>query len=146
MVAAARRRVQVEDRAERPKDADVVGWNKLFVGTLCPGDKNDELRNYLKAMTEKAWPLVNWLTHHRNASKTSAIIAMDAVDAIIKHYACLLNRKRANHLEQCPRCKSRNVRTFFDNAIEPDGQYFQSCGICDWDSHPGIAEDDEERG
>ncbi|GLS33497.1 hypothetical protein SAMN04488498_12564 [Mesorhizobium albiziae] len=143
LVAAARRRVEVTDKADRPKDADVVGWNRLIVSSLCPGAKNDELRNYLKAITEKAWPLVNWLTHHRNASKTSALVALDAVDAIIKHYARLLSRERADHIEQCPRCQSRNVRTFFDIAIEPDGEYFQACGECDWDSHPGIADDDE---
>jgi len=28
---------------------------------------------YLKAITEKAWPLANCLTDHRNASKTAAL-------------------------------------------------------------------------
>jgi len=146
LVAAVRRRVEIKSVAERPEDADVVGWNKLLVGHLCPGKKNDELRGYLKATTEKAWPLVNWLTHHRNANKTAALIAVDAVDVIVKHYVRLMARERADRTDQCPRCASRNVRTFFDIAIEPDGAYFEACAVCDWDSHPGYADEDERQG
>ncbi|UEP47394.1 hypothetical protein LMA00_12135 [Burkholderia ambifaria] len=140
LIAAARRRIEVAVDGERPKDADVVGWNRLLTGQLCPGEKNDELRNYLRAVTEKAWPLVNWLTHHRNASKTAAIIAVDAVDGIVRHYARLLSRERTDRVDQCPRCKSRNVRTFFDIEIGPNGEYFEACGECHWDSHPGVQE------
>jgi hypothetical protein len=147
LIAAVRRRVEINGAEERPKDADVIGWSRLLVGQLCPGEKNDELRNYLKATTEKAWPLVNWLTHHRNANKTAALIAADAVDAIVKHYVRLLSRERADRTDQCPRCASRNVRTFFEIAIEPDGAYFEVCAACGWDSHPGYPDDDgEEQG
>ena len=147
LIAAARRRVEIDGAEERPKDADVIGWNKLLVGQLCPGKKNDELRNYLKATTEKVWPLVNWLTHHRNASKTAALIAADAVDAIVKHYMRLLSRERADRTDQCPRCASRNVRTFFDIEIEPDGAYFEACAACGWDSHPPYPDEGgEEQG
>ncbi|RAS29764.1 gamma-glutamylcyclotransferase [Paraburkholderia bryophila] len=137
LIVAVRRRIEVTVDGERPKDADVVGWNRLLTGQLCPGEKNDELRNYLRAVTEKAWPLVNWLTHHRNANKTAAIIAVDAVDGIVKHYARLLSRERTDRIDQCPHCKSRNIRTFFEIEIGPSGEYFEACGECDWDSHPG---------
>jgi hypothetical protein len=146
LIAVVRRRVEIKGAEDRPKDADVVGWSRLLVCQLCPGEKNDELRNYLRALIEKAWPLVNWLTHHRNANKTAAIIAVDAVDAIVKHYARLLSRERADRTDQCPRCASRNVRTFFDIEIEPDGAYFEACAACGWDSHPGDPnEDDDEK-
>jgi hypothetical protein len=144
LVAAVRRRVEINDSDGRPKDADVVGWNRLLVGQLCAGEKNDELRGYLRAMMEKAWPLVNWLTHHRNANKTAALITLDAVDAIVKHYMRLLSRERADRTDQCPRCASRNLRTFFDIGIEPDGAYFEACGVCGWDSHPGYPDDEGE--
>jgi hypothetical protein len=72
LVTALRRRVEIDGTKERPKDADVAGWNDLCAAKLCPGEKNDELRRYLKATVEKVWPLVNWLTHHRNANKTAA--------------------------------------------------------------------------
>lgn len=145
LVAAARRRVELSLEAERPKDADVVGWNRVLMTNLCPGERNDELRNYMKAVVEKAWPLVNWLTHHRNANKTAALVALDAVDAIVKHHVRLLSRERNDRSDQCPRCASRNLRTFFDIAIEPDGAYYESCGACGWDSHPGYPDDDEDQ-
>jgi hypothetical protein len=144
LVAAVRRRAEINSAEERPKDADVIGWNKLLLGQLCPGEKNEELRGYLKATTEKAWQLVNWLTHHRNANKTASLITADAIDSIVKHYARLLSRERADRTDQCPRCASRNVRTFFDIAIEPDGAYFEECAACGWDSHPGYPDDDVE--
>jgi hypothetical protein len=145
LIAAVRRRTEVADDRKRPKDADVVGWNKLLVTQFCPGEKNDELRNYLTAITEKAWPLVNWLTHHRNANKSASLIAVDAVDTIVKHYVRLLSRERADQVDQCPRCKSRHIRTFFDIGIEPDGAYFETCGECGWDSHPGYPDETEDR-
>lgn len=142
LIVAVRRRVEVTIAdGERPRDADVVGWNKILTGQLCPGERNDELRNYLRAITEKVWPLVNWLTHHRNANTTAAIIAVDAVDGIVKHYARLLSRERTDRVDQCPRCKSRNIRTFFDIEIGANGEYFEACGECDWDSHPGYTDD-----
>lgn len=144
LASAARRRVALEGPVERPKDADVIGWNRVLVSNLCPGEKNDELRNYMKALVEKAWPLVNWLTHHRNANKTAALIALDAVDAIVKHYARLISRERADRADECPRCASRDIRTFFDIGIAPDGKYFEACRHCGWDSHPGYPDDGEE--
>ena len=144
LVAAVRRRAEINSAEERPKDADVIGWNKLLLGQLCPGEKNEEHRGYLKATTEKAWQLVNWLTHHRNANKTASLITADAIDSIVKHYARLLSRERADRTDKCPRCASRNVRTFFDIAIEPDGAYFEECAACGWDSHPGYPDDDVE--
>jgi hypothetical protein len=144
LVSAVRRRVELEGEAERPNDADVVGWNRLLTGKLCPGERNDELRNYMRAVVEKAWPLVNWLTHHRNANKTSSLVALDAVDAIVKHYMRLFSRERHDRTDQCPRCASRNLRTFFDIAIAPEGAYFESCAECGWDSHPGYPDDEED--
>jgi hypothetical protein len=144
LVSAVRRRVELGGEAERPKDADVVGWNRVLTSKLCPGERNDELRNYMRAVVEKAWPLVNWLTHHRNANKTSSLIALDAVDAIVKHYMRLLSRERHDRTDQCPRCASRNLRTFFDIAIAPEGAHFKSCAECGWDSHPGYPDDEED--
>jgi hypothetical protein len=142
LVAAVRRRREITDAEEHPKAADVVGWNRVLMGHLCPGERNAELRHYVNATIEKTWPLVNWLTHHRNANKTAALIATEAVDTIVKHYARLLSRERSDRTDQCPRCASRNLRTFFDIAIAPDGAYFEACGACDWDSHPGEPDED----
>ena len=137
LVAAVRRRVELPALGERPQDANVIAWSGLLFDHFCCGEKNKELRQYLRATTEKTWQLVNWLTHHRNANKTAALIAKDAVDTIVVHFAHLLSRERLDRIEECPRCSSRNLRTFYDAAIEPDGSYYETCGECGWSTHPG---------
>jgi hypothetical protein len=87
---------------------------------------------------------VNWITHHRNANETAVRVALDGVDAIVRNYVRLFIRERADRTDKCPRCASRNVRSFFDIGIAPDGAYFETCGECGWDGHPGYPEDDEE--
>lgn len=143
LVAAVRRRAELPADIERPQDANVIAWSGLLFDQFCPGEKNKELRQYLKATSERAWQLVNWLTHHRNANKTAALIAKDAVDAIVVHFAHLLSRERHDRTDQCPHCASRKLRTFYDVAIEPDGAYFEPCSECEWSSHPGYEEDME---
>lgn len=137
LVTAVRRRTDLPAGPDRPKDADVPGWTEVLVNGFCPGEPNKELRQYLKTTTEKAWQLVNWLTHHRNAAKTAAMIADRAVEALVLQYAYLLSRERHDRTERCPHCGSRNLRTFFDIEIEPDGAYFEVCHECEWSNHPG---------
>jgi len=73
LIAAIRRRAEVSGAEDHPKDADFVEWNALLLNKLCPGQKNEELRKYLKAVTEKAWPLVNWLTHNATRRLPSSL-------------------------------------------------------------------------
>jgi hypothetical protein len=141
LMAAARRRTELSPEIERPQDANVVAWSGLLFDHYCPGRTNKELRQYLKATTERAWGLVNWLTHHRNANKTAALIAKHAVDTIVVHMAHLSNRGRWDRTGECPRCGSRAVRTFFDHEIGSNGAYFDDCGECSWNSHPGYDAD-----
>lgn len=137
LMATARRRTELVEVAERPKDADVKGWAELLFNYYYPGDSNQVLRGYLKATTDKAWQLVNHLTHHTNANKTAALIAHRAVETIVVDMAQVLSRERRDRTEQCPSCASRAVRTFYDAEIEPDGAYFEDCSECGWTSHPG---------
>ena len=61
---------------------------------------------------------------------------MHAVDTLIGHNVFLLMRESTDKTDQCPVCLSRNIRTHFDMAIEPDCAYYQTCGSCDWSNHP----------
>jgi hypothetical protein len=144
LVTALRRRLDIQVTGEMPKDADVKAWLELLVNHLCPGDANEKLRGYLKASCEKTWPLVNWLTHHRHASKTAAIIAYGAVANLNGQFAALVMRERADRVDICPRCASRNIRSHYDIAIPPDGAYYETCGACSWSSHPGYDDDEDE--
>jgi hypothetical protein len=108
--------------------------------------RQKQLRQYMKTVSEKTWQLVNWLTHDRNADRTASSIAIEGCDMIVGHYVQLLMRDRADSTETCPQCLSRNIRTHFDIAIEPDGAYFDTCGACGWDNHPGYHDEAGEPG
>lgn len=136
LIAAMRRRVEIEKVSERPKEADFKAWSELLMGQLCPGERNKELRQYLKTVSEKTWQLVNWLTHDRDANQTASSIALHACDTLFGHYVQILMRAKSDNSETCPRCSSRDIRYHFDIHIEPDGEYYNTCGSCGWSNHP----------
>jgi hypothetical protein len=137
LMAAARRRTELPEDTDEPQAANVTGWSELLFNHYCPGSSNEKLRGYLKATTDKAWQVVNHLTHHRNANRTEALVAKRAVDTIVVHMANIMTRDLWDRTDQCPRCKSRAVRKYFDPEIGTDGAYFEVCGECEWNSHPG---------
>jgi hypothetical protein len=139
LVAALRRRVQARPDMERPQDANFVAWSALLMDELCPGNSNKELRQHLKNTAKETWQLVNWLTHDRSANKTASSIAIHSCDTVVGHFVQILERERTDRTDQCPLCKSRNIRTHFDISTEPDGDYYMTCGVCDWSSHPNDA-------
>ncbi len=141
LVSALRRRVKPDPATERPQDANFVAWSALLIEEVCPGSPNKELRQYLKGTAKDTWQLVNWLTHDRSANKTAAGIALHGCDTIVGHYVSVFDRERVDRTEQCPLCKSRQVRQHFDPSIGLDGDYFASCGKCGWNSHPGVEDD-----
>ena len=143
LVGVMRRRIELRADMEKPQDANFIGWAGVLMDHLCAGAKDKELRQYMKATSEKAWQLVNWLTHDRNANRTAASIAIHGCDVVVGHYIQLLMRDRTDRTETCPRCSSRNIRTHFDIAIESDGAYFDTCGSCGWTSHPGYHDEDQ---
>ena len=146
LVSAVRRRLEFLSGTELPQDANFVGWSALLIDKCCSGSSNDELRRYLKSTAKDTWQLVNWITHHRNASATASSIAIHACDTIVGHFIQMMVREKTDSLEQCPLCKSRNVRTHFDHTILPDGEYYMTCGVCNWSTHPGACEVGEEDG
>ena len=137
LVAALRRRSELPTNIERPQDANFIGWSEILMNQLCGGGSNKELRQHLKNTAKESWQLINWLTHARNANKTASSIAIQACQTVIGNFIQILERSRADKTEHCPVCKSRDVRTHFDIAIPPDGEYYMSCGICEWTDHPG---------
>ena len=136
LIAALRRRTELPDEAERPQDSNFLGWSDVLMNQLCGGGSNKELRQHLKNTAKEAWQLVNWLTHTRSASKTASSIAIHSTQTVIGHFIQILEKSRSDKTELCPVCKSRHIRTHFDIAIPPDGDYYMSCGVCDWTDHP----------
>jgi len=141
LIGALRRRLQLGPAAKLPQDANFVAWSALLMDKLCRGSSNKELRKHLKNTAKETWQLVNWLTHDRGANKTASSIAIHACDTVVGHFVQILERERTDRTDQCPLCKSRHIRTHFDISIEPDGDYYMTCGICNWSSHPnGVQE------
>jgi hypothetical protein len=142
LVAALRRHTEIPEEIERPQDSNFNGWTEVLMNQLCAGGSNKELRQHLKNTAKETWQLVNWLTHTRSANKTASSIAIHACQMIIGHFVQILERSRTDKTEECPVCRSRDVRTHYDILIPPDGDYYVSCGVCDWTNHPGAASDD----
>jgi hypothetical protein len=137
LVQALRRRVPLIDQNENPKDADFIGWSDLLLNQLCPGGSNKELRQHLKNTAKESWQLANWLTHTRSATKTASSIANHSCQTTIGNYIQILEGEQSEKIGKCPVCKSSDIRTHFDIAIPPDGDYYTSCGVCEWTNHPG---------
>lgn len=135
LVGVLRRRIQLRPDIERPQDANFVAWSALLMNELCRGNRNKELRHYLKNTAKETWQLVNWLTHDRNANKIASSIAIHACGTVVGHFFQVLEREKADDTEQCPLCRSRDIRTHFDISIEPDGDYYLTCGACNWSNH-----------
>jgi hypothetical protein len=142
LVGAARRRIELPAELERPQDANFLGWSDLLMNELCGGGSNKELRLHLKNTAKETWQLVNWLTHSRSASRTASTIAIHSTQTVIGHFIQVLEPERTDKTDQCPLCKSRDIRTYFDISIPPDGAYYVSCGVCEWTNHPNAQEED----
>jgi hypothetical protein len=137
LVGAVRRRVERKPQAEIPQDANFVAWSSVLADQLCPGDSDKELRQFLKGAAKGAWQLVNWTTHYRNADEPVCSIALQACSNLIGHFIQILERNKREKTKNCPLCNSRDIRTHFDPFLSADGEYYLSCGVCDWTDHPG---------
>ncbi len=136
LIGVFRRRVEVPSDIEKPQDANFISWSEVFLDELCRGENNKRLRQFLKRTARETWQLVNCLTHDRNATQTASSISVQACDTLVGHFVQILVREQTDNMEQCPICSSRNIRTHFDISIEPDGDYYTTCGVCDWSSYP----------
>ena len=139
LISALRRRTTITSNVgERPQDANFGAWSDVLMDEICGGESNKQMRQYLKRAAKETWQLVNWLVHDRDANKTASLIAIHACDTVVGHFIQIFERERTDHTEECPLCKSRHIRTHFDPGIEPDGDYYTTCGACGWSSHPMI--------
>jgi hypothetical protein len=136
LVGAVRRRVELPEELERPQEANFIAWSVLLIEHLCPGGSNQRIRQYMKAAAEGSWQLVSWLTHAQNATKASACVAAEACETLASQLVDLIESESIGAIERCPVCNSRNLRTHFDPAIEPDGDYYVTCGSCGSSMHP----------
>jgi hypothetical protein len=69
-----------------PKTADFMAWNERIANTIAPGGSAEYVRGYLTTTGERAWRLVNWLTHASNATRDDAELALSATSHVVNTY------------------------------------------------------------
>ena len=141
LVSALSQRVPTDPEAEKPQMANFVAWSELLANSLFPGSSHKDLRQLLKNTAKDAWQVANWLTHTRNASRTASTMVIHSCQTVVGHFIQALEGGRAAKVGKCPVCQSNDLRSHFDVGIQPEGDYYTSCGVCDWTDHPGQSED-----
>ena len=126
---------------EGPKQADFKAWADLAIGAAYAGGRRKELRSLLKAVAEKTWSYVNWLTHYREAGKLEAAIAYQECGTFAGHIAQTVDAAKNTIKDSCPNCGSNKVRSHYDVRIDRENKTYLTCGVCPWNTHP----DGEER-
>lgn len=132
LVRALAKPEMVPNGQPAPKRSDVVGWSSLIANTVAPGQHNDAVRAYLKAIAKSTWDMSNWLTHASGAKRVDAIFVIDAVHTVLETFGSALIRHESGSPERCPDCGSYSVETDFDPDLMPD-PYFSSCAHCGWE-------------
>jgi predicted RNA-binding Zn-ribbon protein involved in translation (DUF1610 family) len=121
----------VPNGQEAPKKNDVVGWSNLIANTIAPGDHNEYIRGYLKAICKNAWDLGNWLTHVNNATRNDAEIVLDAVQTVIGTFGMAVMRHESGSPDRCPDCGSYSIDVGFEPELMPR-PYILECENCGW--------------
>jgi len=113
-----------------PKTADFPAWNDRIANALAPGNSAEHVRGYLKTTAERAWRLVNWLTHAANATRVDAELALSATTHVINNYALLIVRRKASTPDRCGRCQSYKVTVDWRPDLGAAGEYIVRCETC----------------
>lgn len=113
-----------------PKAGDFPAWNDLIANEIAPGSSADHVRGYLKSTGDRAWRLVNWLTHAANATRSDAELAVSATSHVISNYALAVLKKRIDAPERCGRCSSYKITLDWRPDLGDSGHYIPRCESC----------------
>ena len=113
---------------QAPKRAAFVRWSELLADHFAGGSSAAEVRGYLKALSRSAWQLVNWVTHASNATRSDAVLALAATEAVLDALGMGSLRNMAGRHDRCPRCRSYSLVS--DDAEDgPPAVLCESCGL-----------------
>jgi hypothetical protein len=118
---------------EAPQASNFVDWSKLIANSIAPGDSNERIRSYLKALAKETWQLVGWLTHAVNASRHDGAMVVDATHAVLESFGTALVRHERETPERCGRCGSLRLIPLYKPEANIDGAACLSCG---WELRP----------
>jgi predicted Zn-ribbon and HTH transcriptional regulator len=120
----------IAEGEDLPKAADFPGWNERIANAVAQGGSAEHIRGYLKSTGERAWRLVNWLTHAANATRNDAELALSATSHVINNYALSVLKRKIEAPERCGRCKSYRITVDWRPDLGPTGLYVPRCEAC----------------
>jgi predicted Zn-ribbon and HTH transcriptional regulator len=113
-----------------PKIGDFVGWSDLIANHVAAGGSAEFTRGYLKSTADRAWRLVNWVTHARNATREDARLAVVATSHVVNIFALETLRQKVQPPERCLACGSRKIATDWRPDLGRNGEYVARCEAC----------------
>jgi hypothetical protein len=125
-----------------PKTADFMAWNERIANTIAPGGSAEYVRGYLKTTGERAWRLVNWLTHASNATRDDAELALSATSHVVNTYATAILKRKAGGPKRCERCGSYKITVDWRPDLGVSGIYVPRCEACGPGCTPYSCDDD----
>jgi hypothetical protein len=105
-------------------------WAAVCAEAVAAGSSAQHLRALLKALSEKTWNYVAWLTHARSAGRSDAQIALSAASQTVEAFIVAVNRDRFGIPNRCPACASYRLRAEHDG----DGSWIKVCETCGWET------------
>lgn len=130
----------IVNEPDLPKAGDFPAWNDRIANAIAPGASAEHVRGYLKTTADRAWRLVNWLTHAANATRSDAELALSSTAHVISNYALAVLKKRIDAPERCGRCNSYKITVDWRPDIGPAGVYVSRCESCGAEKLPQEAE------
>ncbi|HKY41530.1 MAG TPA: hypothetical protein VJM50_00430, partial [Pyrinomonadaceae bacterium] len=113
--------------SDLPKAGDFIAWNDRIANAIAPGATAEHVRGYLKTTADRAWRLVNWLTHAANATRSDAELALNSTSHVINNYALAVLRNRIDAPERCGRCNSYKISVDWRPDLGQAGLYVPRC-------------------
>jgi hypothetical protein len=131
LTLAARLAVQgyQTDAAAELQKGNFKAWAGVCAESVAAGSSAQYLRALLKALSEKTWNYVAWLTHARAAGRPDAQIALSAVSQTIEAFIVAVNRQRLGTPQRCPVCASYQLWA----GQAQDGNRLKICETYGWE-------------
>ncbi len=121
---------QTDAGAADLQQGNFKAWAAVCAKAVAAGSSAQHLRALLKALSEKTWNYVAWLTHARSAGRPDAQIALAAVSQTIEAFIVAVNRHQVGIPKRCPACASYRLRA--EHAA--DDSWIKVCETCGWEA------------
>lgn len=127
--------------ATDPQRGNFKAWASVCAESIAAGVSAEHLRGLLKALGEKTWNYVAWLTHARAAGRLDAQIALSAVGQTVDAFLAAVDRHQLGAPARCLVCASYQMR------IEvADDTWVRVCETCGWEGPAQPAEHHDPAG